>query len=730
MELLIPLLAAVAVAALGFGWLSSSALPARLRTLSIALRGLAVAGLVLLAVNPGEWKSPVEREDSDWVALLDRSASMSTADLNGAQRWAEALQLAQQAVAASDDAKRARVLTFASHLDEDPGSLAAVRDRIKPDGDGTDIPGALSELFARYQARQRRLAGVLLISDGRQQAGRGYEETARLARTLAAPVHTLTLGGPVSCPDISIEPRHALEIGFAGQPVRVTASVRNTHSTPVRPPVRLSDAAGKEIASAAVELAPGASTNVTLTFSPSVGFAEYTWSVQPMPGEAIADNNTARAGVLAFKEPLRVLVVEGVPHWDSKFLIQWFRKQSQFRLTTVHRLAGERFFRIGGETGSEDAQTRDVFPDKAEELDMYDVVVFGQGAEYFLNADRVRLLRRYVSERGGCVLFSRAKPYNGSFPELAEIEPLAWAAPVPADASSSTWRPTPDGEEAGLFGGALPGAQDAIWGRLPRVTPLYFTRELPSFAVVLAAAQGGSADKAPLVASRRFGKGQTAAVNVGDLWRWDFFPTSEEAGPLYRAFWPELVQWLATHGDFLPGQSVSLRLSAPRAAPGEPVQAILQTRGKAAAMKAQPLLRIFTDGSPEEVRPQQAPGRDGWSAVFTPSAPGLLRLEASVEGAPQYGTAVAMLRVRRPPAERDDASADPDTMAALAAASGGGTVTATNLTAVVRSFDAAAPDTTDAPPVWDPAWDHAWLLLLLLGALGFEWFIRRRNGLY
>lgn len=730
MESLLPLLALVAATAICFGWLSSAALPGRLRALSLALRLLAVAGLALLAVNPGEWRSPVEREDSDWVVLLDRSASMAVKDAQGATRWHAALQLAQDAVAASDDARRARVLTFGGHLDEEVGMLPAVRQRVHPDADGTDVTGALTELFARYQARQRRLAGVLLVSDGRQQAAGGTEDAARMARALAAPVHALAVGGPVRSPDLSIEARRALEIGFAGQPLRVQARIRNAHPTPVRPSVRLLDASGREVAATAVELAPGATTNAVVSFTPPAGSSEYQWTVDGMAGDAIPDNNRSPLAVIGIEEPLRVLLAEGVPHWDSKFLIQWFRKQPQFRLTTVHRLAGERFFRAGAEGGA-DAQTREIFPDSAAELESYDVIIFGQGVEYFLTSDRVRLLRRFVSERGGCVLFARAKPYSGSFPELAELEPLAWDAPVPADAATSLWRPTADGEESGLFGGTLPGAQDAVWGRLPRIAPQHFTRALPSFSIVLAAAEGGTADRTPLVAAKRYGKGRTAAVNAADLWRWDFFPASEESAPLYKAFWPELVQWLAVHGDFLPGRSVALRLSASRAAPGEPVQAIVQTRGKAAADKANPILRIVSPSrATEEVQPHPLPDGDGWSAVFAPSEPGLYRLEAALPSAPGAGTAVAMLSVRRAPAEGDELSADPEFLEALARASGGSLAAAADVPQIVASFAARAPDETEAPPVWRPVWDRAWILALLLGAMGLEWFVRRRNGLY
>jgi len=732
MDLLTPLLIIGVVAALFLGWRSSASVGGALRVQLLALRVLGLAGLVVLALNPGRWTAPVERADSDWAVLVDRSASMATRDAAGAARWTEALRLAGKAVGLADDAKRVRPFTFAERLDEEAASLDAVRQRVQPAGLGTDIPGALNELFARYQARQRRLAGVLVFSDGRQRAAHATDEAIRQSRALGAPVYAVALGGPVATPDASIEPVHPFAVGFAGSPLRLTARVRNANLGPIRPRVKLLTAEGKDAAPAAVvSVDSGASADVTLSVTPAAGYAEYVWALDEVSGDAIPDNNRAGVGVLGLREPLRVLVAEGVPHWDSKFLVQWMRKQPQFALTTVHRLASERFFRIGGESGSEDALTREVFPDTLEALDAYDLVVLGKGAEYFLTGDRPALLRRYVREQGGGVLFARSKAYHGEFPALADLEPLTWAAALPADAAATVWRPTAEGELAGLFGGALPGADAAVWGRLPKVTPQYLTGPLPPFATVLVAGEGRGNDSTALVAARRCGKGRTATVNVEGLWRWDFFPANDESGPLYKAFWPELVQWLATHGDFLPGRSVSLRLSVGRCQTDEPVQAVLQRRGAAAAGQAAPVLRVTAAGLPaQEIRPQRLPGDDGWATVFAPSVPGLYRFEAKLDGAASAEEpAIALLRVLRPSAEADDVGADPAYLAKLAEATGGALVPAGGLARAVRAFDAKAPEAIDAPPVWKPLWDRAWVLTVMLGVFGVEWFMRRRNGL-
>lgn len=726
-ELLLPLLLVFAAGALHFAWRATSSLLPRLRVPLLALRGAAVCGLALIALNPGAWKSPVERTDTDWAVLLDRSASMASRDVEGRSRWEAALGLAARASGRADDPGRVRFFTFSGKLDEEAAALDAVGKQAEPRGDLTEIPGALNELFTRYQSRQRGLSGALLLSDGRQRGLQNPDEAARLARSLAAPVYAVALGGAMATADLSIEPLRPGVVGFAGRPLPLGARLKNTGLGPLRPRVRVLDAGGREVASCVVTCAANATAEFALSVTSPAGYSEFTLAVDPPEGDRIAANNRSAVGVQALGEPLRVLVAEGVPHWDSKFLVQLLRKQPQFRLTTVHRLASERFFRIGD---GADAQTREAFPDTLEELAGYDIVIFGRGAEYFLTAERTKNLRRFVRELGGAVLFARSKPYDGNLPELAEMEPLAWGAALPSDAAAVTWRPTAEGEAAGLFGASLPGAKSGLWPRLPGVAPQQQVRSLPAFATALVASESPDGVRTPLVASRRYGKGQTATVNIKGLWRWDFFPTAEEAGRIYKIFWPELVQWLGTHGDFLPGRGVSVRVASSQAAPDEPVQAVVQLRGGAPGEKASPVVRIFADGRPvQEIRPQRLAGEDAWPLVFAPATSGLYRVEASLENNPSAGTALALLRVKPPPSESDDASADPAYLARLAEATGGRLLAATNLETAVRAFDAKAPDATDAPPVWIPGWDRGWLLAALLGAMAGEWFLRRRHGL-
>src|SRR5690606_1143757 len=59
------------------------------------------------------------------------------------------------------------------------------------------------------------------------------------------------------------------------------------------------------------------------------------------------------------------------------------------------------------------------------------------------------------------------------------------------------------------------------------------------------------------VAHARVGRGRVMAVMGEGLWRWAMLPPDRAAlDPVYDLFWSRAVRWLATGGEFLPGQDV------------------------------------------------------------------------------------------------------------------------------------------------------------------------------
>lgn len=203
LEVLVPLLAALVAGGAWAAWAGSDLVPRRTRIAMLALRGLGLAAIAALALNPGRWKAPIRHEDSEWALLVDRSGSMAWNDAGGS-RWDAARGLAARAVGAETDPRRARIHPFAESLGP-AADKPAVLAKSAPDGTGTDLAAPLLELLDRHEGSGRRLAGIILLSDGRHLgAAARLDEAAARARAFDAPVYALPLGGPVDRRDLSI----------------------------------------------------------------------------------------------------------------------------------------------------------------------------------------------------------------------------------------------------------------------------------------------------------------------------------------------------------------------------------------------------------------------------------------------------------------------------------------------------------------------------------------------
>ena len=725
-EHLVLVLLGVLAAGVYAAWRTASRASSRVRGGIVLLRLVGLAALCVVALNPGRWREHREDVRNEWAVVVDRSQSMAVEDANGRSRWEEGVRLAKRAAALADDPANVKCFTFCSTLDA--ADLATLGD-AEPARGSTDIVQSGRSLLGRYRKGSRRLRGILLLSDGRQVQDRRYEELGMEARARETPIYALALGGEVGRRDLSIRPARKQYVSFAGQELSVKAVLRNQGMGPVAPKVELLDSTGKVLDEKAVELENNAEKTVPFTVvSGETGYNEYSFRVQPWAGEGQAHNNEVSFGIVALASKLRVLLVEGTPYWDSKFVAQLLRNQPNIEVTGIYRVSSARFFRVESDaTQVSDAETA-IFPDDRESLSAYDLVVFGKGVEYFLNPDRIRLLRHFIREQGGCIIFSRSKPYAGEFPGLDALEPIGWGKAL---ANEFRLGPTVAGEDSGLFGDVLPAAEDGVWQKLPPLRNAYRCARLKGFSQVLVegvSTVGSREIRFPAVVSRRYGKGMVLVVNIEGLWRWGFFPTVPEANEVYGKLWPQLLEWSATYADFLPGFTYALRLSDKATLPDRPVRARVSRRGRDEQPRPQ-VLKVFHGGEMVQELALAEAGMDRWDAIFSLAKPGNYRVELVESESGKRTGPCAALRVMPLPGEGDEQSADHEWLRLLGESSGGGLVKEEELAALVETLEPEVETVDLHKAVWDPAWDRWWVLCAVALALGGECFIRRRNGL-
>lgn len=704
-------------------WRSSAGLAPPQRMVIVGLRVLAVLIVGLTVLNPGRWVYPRAEPTTALPILLDTSRSMAEADVDGRSRYRAARAFAGelfQSVPDSLDPALFLIGDKAVAVEE-----SALGDDRQPNAGASDIVGAVQSVLSRHSAAPERLERLLVISDGIQLPPGDPDAAIRAALALDVPVDTLCLGGESLPPDLWLRPERIGYLAFAEQPAGIAVRMHTQKLGRNRLEVSLQDSEGDVLQTREVRLAGRDSAALRFEFpAPATpGYYSYTLATDPLPGELQTLNNRVTVGLTVLDSAIRVLFVEGLPHWDSKFFVNLLRKHESVRITELYRLGSGRSYRID-ETGERrEGGDHSLFPSNVDELAEYDIVILGKRTEALLAGGGAAILQQYVRGRGGTLLFARSKPWDEPLDPLVELAPAEWGAPRTGGAF---WHPTPAGVQAGLFGERLPAPDSPVWRSLPPVTRTRDIRRIPAFTRVLAEAVDGTR-RVPLLLSRRYGRGHVLAVNAEGLWNWDFFPASRETREMYRNFWPLFIQWALTHAKFPPGTDLALRLAENPVPAATPVDVAVTARN-AQVVLSEPLTVVLrrqgTTVRTVSLAPSpMEPGR--WEGILPPSAPGVYEVAVS---ATSLASAPATLEVLPPPSEETRRSADAHFLGRLSEATGGRILSP----AEPLNWQDMTPETPAnqrEQPTWMAVWDHPLWLALILVPLATEWFLRRRNML-
>lgn len=297
--------------------------------------------------------------------------------------------------------------------------------------------------------------------------------------------------------------------------------------------------------------------------------------------EATLVNNRRLVVVDRGEEPLRVLYVGGRPNWDFKFLNRALEEDPQVQMVSLLRVARRepKFEFKGnagdssnplylgfGETNEETArydqpvivrlntkdefELRGSFPKTPEELFRYDAVIIGDLEADFFTHDQMVLLQRFVSERGGGFLMLggaesyREGNYAGTvigsmlpvyLDRAADVKlPSQWKFTLTREGWLQPWtrlRATETDERTRL-------------DSLPSIPVLNAVRGIKPGASVLATVSDADNHSYPALAVQRFGLGRTAAMMVGNLWRWGMLDDTAQKDRAKA--WRQLVRWLVS----------------------------------------------------------------------------------------------------------------------------------------------------------------------------------------
>lgn len=635
------------------------------------------------------------------------------------------------------------------------------------DGTGSALHSALDTVATRFQ--QRPVAGVLLLSDG------NATDLVR-ASDFEFPIYPLVDDDSAALKDIRIGPITVTQTNFEASPITVNANVSSQGFDESDITVRIVDRQGTEIQKQLLRLEDQQPRDVRLRFRPpESGLSFFRLEVFPTDaqqtferGEPAAEvtlaNNTRWISVDRGGGPYRVLYVSGRPNWEFKFLRRSLDEDDEIRLSGLQRIAKKQPKFVFGDRGGvsdrnqlfegfdgkddEDAESydqpvlirlgveedelRDGFPKDAEVLFAYHAIILDDIEARFFSPIQMSLVQRFVSQRGGglMMLGGQESFAGGGYhkTQLGEVLPVYVNRSGPTSELPYRWDLTREGwlqDWTRLR--ATEAEEKKRLAELPGFRTINHVDGLKPGASLLAAVGPPGGTQVPALVTQRFGKGRSAALLVGDLWRWTMRRQDPQQQDLQQ-LWRQVVRWLVADVP----KRVETRVNHGRGATGPvTVEVVVRDEEFQAHDNADVQVKVTTPSGDEfDLTAEASPREAGLYAVdYWPHEDGPFRAVAQVTtaGGEELDPRDAGWTSEPAADEFRQLDTNRELLANLASESGGELVPVGDLDEFVASLpDRKVPITE----TWVyPLWHQPWVLALAIGCLCGEWGLRRWKGL-
>ena len=673
------------------------------------------------------------------------------ATINGYGR----LQLAQEAV------EVARTTVFDKLAEKYDVQYFAFARRLEPielksGGGAVSLEGAsgisVSQPNASYlgdavlgvldRAAGQRVSGVLLFSDGQNTGGASPADAAAAARAYrrdGAPVYAVPIGSTADIQDVAIIDVYTSGLvakkdtvrvhvtieahGFDGQVTKVELVAHSREGETVL--------ATKELVLSGTEQQQVELTFVAEESGPQ--YLEVRVPEHPNESQQLRANNHDVTYVRVSEKKLKVLLLDGRPRWDFRFLKNALRRDNGVagRLSTddPEVVVETEWRRMSA------AEQAKALPATIEEISEYDVIILGDVSPELLNREREDLLIRAVQEHGVGLIVEAGPEYmpHAYGPDFQELLPVVVKEGV-AGREAKVFEPfRMEVSASGAVHETMRlyediGRNQVVWSRMPEYYWCAAVERPAAGAEVLAwnpsvrLAQG----KLPLISWHAAGEGKVMFIATDSTWLW----RRTVGDRFFYKFWGQSLRSMAARDESGGAKSI-IEVRPVRVQPGEEatieLTAFVDDEGKPRE-EPELVVAINGPGGSSSIKLQRDPRRTGrYRGSFLPKEAGKHAVSYTPpSGDPEQG-AEALLNVMIAPEEFRQPQLNRATLAGLAQATGGSLIPVDQLASLERKLSGKTLTTKrqDLATIWDN-----WLVLVILVLVySIDVGIRRLMGL-
>ena len=626
---------------------------------------------------------------------------------------------------------------------------------LAPRGGETRLGQALRQVV--LDERAGPIAGIVVVTDGGQNAGIGAAPAVQSAREAGIPIYTVGLGSAKQPTNVRVGDLLAPARAYPGDNYQVTGFIQaqgmsnrvatvelfsRAAETPGAADAKAATAANKLEGTEEVTLGPdGEAVPVKFELTPSeTGRRTLSLRVKAPQDDGNPTDNTQEVDVEIVDHKTRILLFASGPSREYRFLHTFLFRDKNVLVDVLLQSSA-------GAVSQEANEILESFPATREALDKYDVIVGFDPDWKQLTTAQIDNLERWVGEQAGGLIVLPGPIHTHVWLQDENLAKLRDLYPVEFNrrfsvmddgrfGAKNAWplEFTREGFEAEfLWLGDSASASQTAWAGFPGVYGYYAIRGPKPGAVVYArysdprAATGG---EAPIYfAGQFYGSGRVFYMGSGEMWRLRAVNPNE-----FDEFYTKLIRHVS-QGRLLRGSSRGVLL----------VERDRYFLGQTVAVRAQlfdsqlePLqsssvsLEVYQpDDTLQTVKLTPDPSRAGtFGGQFAVRQEGVCRLELAV---PDSGAErlTRRIQVRLPDLERENPQRNDPLLSQIARDTAGqyyvgmdallGVNVPKSLIDELRDRSLIIP-VSEAPV---PLWDNAYVMFGLCGLLAVEWLTRR-----